>query len=154
MNVRVDAARGDDLAFARDYFGARSHDHAGRYAVHYVRIAGFADSDDAIAANADVGFGDAGVVDDDRVGDDQIERAVSEHGGGRLAHAVAQAFAAAEFGFVAGRGEIFFNFDEESRCPRGGRDRPWWVRRVRRTGGAEFSGSTVCVSLGSATGVR
>ena len=84
VHVRVDAARRDDFSFARDYLRARAYDHAGRDAGHHVRIAGLADSDDAVAANADVGFEDAGVVDDNGVGDDEVERAVGQHGGRRI----------------------------------------------------------------------
>jgi hypothetical protein len=41
-----------------------------------VRIAGLADFHDAAVANADVGLHDAPMIDDQRVGDHQIQRAV------------------------------------------------------------------------------
>ena len=78
MNVRVDAAGGDDFSFAGDHFGARADDHSGRDAVHDVGIAGLADADDASAADSDVGFYDSPVVHDHRVGDHQIEGAACE----------------------------------------------------------------------------
>ena len=62
----------------------------------------------------DVGFDDAPMVDDDRVGDDGI------HGASRarnlaLAHAVADDLAAAEFHLFAVGGEVLLDLDEEFR---------------------------------------
>ena len=41
---------------------------------HHVGVAGLADAGDAAALDADVGLADAGPVDDERVGDDAVER--------------------------------------------------------------------------------
>ena len=46
----------------------------GRHAGHHVRVAGLADAGDAAVLDADVGLVDAGPVDDQRVGDDAVER--------------------------------------------------------------------------------
>ena len=46
----------------------------GRHAGHHRRVAGLADAGDAAALDADVGLADAGPVDDQRVGDDAVER--------------------------------------------------------------------------------
>jgi hypothetical protein len=66
----VDAAGGEDHAFAGDDLGARPDDdgHAGLD----VRVAGLADGRDAAVLDADVGLDDAPVIDDQRVGDDGI----------------------------------------------------------------------------------
>ena len=59
-----------DLALAGDDFGARAdHDVDARL---HIRVAGLADGRDAPVLDADVGFDDAPVIDDERVGDDQI----------------------------------------------------------------------------------
>jgi hypothetical protein len=65
------------------------------------RVAGVADPDDAAVLDADVGLDDAELrVEDEGVGDDEVE-AVGVEGGGRLAHAVADDLAAAELDLVA-----------------------------------------------------
>ena len=81
------------------------------------RISGVADADDAPVLDADVGLDDAlHGIEDQRVGDDEIERFGVERGG-RLPHAVADHFAAAEFHFVAVAAvfgdEIALDLDEE-----------------------------------------
>ena len=100
VNVRVDAAGGEDESFARDRLGRRADDEVGRDAGHDVGIAGLADAGDSPVLDADVGFVDAGPVDDERVGDDEIERAIVADAC-RLPHAVAQHLAAAELALVA-----------------------------------------------------
>ena len=61
---RVDAAGGDDHAFAGDDLGARADDDVD--ARLHVRVAGLADAGDAAVLDADVGLDDAPVVDDRR----------------------------------------------------------------------------------------
>jgi hypothetical protein len=74
-------------------------------------IAGLADGGDQAVLQADVGLDDAPVVDDDGVGDDRVHhlgmRAL------RLAHAVADHFAAAEFDFLAVDGVVLLDLDEQ-----------------------------------------
>ncbi len=115
MNMAVDAAGGDNHVFARDDFGGRADDQLRIDAVHRVGISRLAHLDDAAVADADVAFDDAPVVDDDGVGDDQIENA------GALSRRDMRlfcpmpsriTFAAAEGNFVAVDGKVFFDFDE------------------------------------------
>jgi hypothetical protein len=109
VDVRVDAASGEDHAFAGDHFGAGA-DGDGHVGLH-VRVAGLADRGDAPVLEADVGLDDAPVVDDQRVGDQRVD-----HFGGQqlaLALTVADDFAAAEFHFFAVGGEVFFDFDPQ-----------------------------------------
>ena len=115
MDVGVDSAGRHDFSFAGNHFRSRADDHSGRHAAHDVRIAGLADSHDASVADSDVGFVDSAVVHDHRIGDDQIENAVRGSRRRGLPHAVADHFAAAEFCFLAGSGEVLFNFDEQFR---------------------------------------
>ena len=61
---------GEDQALAGDDLGGDAHDHPRRHAGHHVRVAGLADAGDAPVLDADVRLVDAGVVDDERVGDD------------------------------------------------------------------------------------
>lgn len=109
VDMRIDTARGHDHAFARDDLRGRADRD-----VHVrldVGIARLADSEDAPALDADVGLHDAPVIDDQRVGDDGID-----HVGGdalRLAHAVANHLAAAELHFLAIRGEVALDLDDE-----------------------------------------
>ena len=111
VDVAVDAAGGDDHAFAGDDFGAGADDDGD--AGLDVRVAGLADGGDAAVLDADVGLDDAGhVIDDQRVGDDGID------GFGRdalaLAHAVADDLAAAEFHFLAVDRVVLLDLDDQS----------------------------------------
>ncbi len=74
MDMRVDAAGGDDFAFARDRFRARADDDVD--AGLHIGIAGLADAGDAPVLQADIGLDDAPMVEDQRVGDDGIDRAL------------------------------------------------------------------------------
>ena len=62
----------DDQALARDDLGARADDHPG--AGLDIGVAGLADPGDAAVFDADVGLDDARAVEDQRVGDDGIDR--------------------------------------------------------------------------------
>ena len=73
VDVRVDAAGGDDVALAGDHLGARADDDVD--AGLDVGIAGLADGGDAPVPDADVGLDDAPMVEDQRVGDDGVDRA-------------------------------------------------------------------------------
>ena len=110
MDVAVEAAGGEDLAFARDDVGAGTDDdgHAGLD----IGIAGLADRGDHALLDRDVGLDDAPVIDDQRVGDHGIGRALPV-GDLRLAHAVADHLAAAELHLLAVDGEILFDLDDE-----------------------------------------
>ena len=66
---------------------------------------------DAAVLQADVGLDDAPVVDDQRVGDDGVDRAA--RGDLRLAHAVADHLAAAELHLLAVGGEILLDLDDQ-----------------------------------------
>src|SRR5690606_9169710 len=96
MDVRIDAARGQDLAFARDDLGARA-DHDVDAGLR-VRVAGLADPRDAPVLDTDVGLDDAPPVDDQRVRDDGVDGLVRR--ALTLPHAVADHLAAAELDLV------------------------------------------------------
>ena len=128
MDVRVDAAGGDDAALARDRLGAGADDHRvlllrGGVGVDRADarldtgVARVADADDAAVLDADVGLDDAEErIEDEGVGDDEVER-LGVGRGGRLAHAVADDLAAAELHLVAVAGglgdEVALDLDEE-----------------------------------------
>ena len=75
VDVRVEAAGGEDLALAGDHLGAGPDDDGD--AGLDVRIAGLADRRDAPVLDADVGLHDAPMVEDDGVGDDGVDGAAS-----------------------------------------------------------------------------
>ncbi len=110
MDVRVDAAGGDDAALAGDRLGARpDHDiDAGLD----VGVAGLADAADAAVADADIGFDDAPMVEDHGVGDDGVDGAL---GAGRLPlpHPVADHLAAAELDLLAIDRAVALDLDDE-----------------------------------------
>jgi hypothetical protein len=105
-----ETARGQDLALARDHVGARADDDG--HARLDIRIARLADGADIAFLDRDVGLDDAPVVDDQRIGDDGVGRALLV-GGLRLAHAVADHLAAAEFHLLAIAGKILLHLDDE-----------------------------------------
>jgi len=128
MNVRVDAACGDNASLGSDHFGCRSHGHGmpfpgcgigpGRAeSALDAGISGVADAHDSAVLDSDVGLDDPqDGIEDQRVGDDEVERLGIEGGRG-LAHAVADHLAAAELDLVsvaAALGdEVAFNLDEQ-----------------------------------------
>ena len=106
----VDAAGGDDAAFAGDRLGARADDDVD--AGLDIGIAGFADAADAAVQYADIGFDDPPMVDDHGIGDDGVDRPI----GARrlaLAHAVANHLAAAELDLLAIDRAVAFDLDNE-----------------------------------------
>ncbi len=98
--MRVEPPGSHDVAFPGDDFGGGADQHVFADPVLDSRIAPVSDSDDASAFDSDIGFNHAQFgVEDRRVSDDQIE-GVFLNREGRLAHAVADDFASAEFNFV------------------------------------------------------
>ncbi len=110
MDVGVEAAGGEDFSLAGDDLGAGADDDGD--AGLDVGIAGLADGGDAAVLEADVGLDDAPVIEDQRVGDDGVDRALPV-GDLRLPHAVADHLAAAELHLLAIDGEILFDLDDE-----------------------------------------
>ena len=112
MDVAVDAAGGEDLAFAGDRLRARADDDVD--ARLDVGVAGLAYCGDAPVAQADIGLEDAGMIDDQRIGDDGVDGAL---GAGDLAlpHAVADHLATAELHLLAVGGEVLLHLDDEIR---------------------------------------
>src|ERR1700730_1495058 len=110
VNVRVDAAGGDDTALTGDDFCAGpDHDIDARLDVG---IAGLADTGDAPVVDADIGFDDGPMVEDHGVGDDRIDGAL---GPALLAlpHAVADHLAAAELDLLAVDRAVALDLDDE-----------------------------------------
>src|SRR5262249_62048627 len=83
------------------------------HSVHRVRIAGLAHFDDPAVTDSDVALHDSPMVDDEGVGDDQVQRALGPSGPSALTHAVANDFAAAKSDLVAIAGEVLFDFDDQ-----------------------------------------
>ncbi len=110
MDVGVEAAGGEDLALAGDHFGAGTDDD-GDVRLN-VGIAGLADGENIAVLDADVGLHDPPMVDNERIGDHRVDGA-RPVGDLRLAHAVADHLAAAEFHLLAVNGEILLDLDDE-----------------------------------------
>ena len=109
MDVRVDAAGGDDHALARDDLGARA-DHDVDTRLH-VRIAGLAELRDPAVLEREIAFDDAPPIDDQRIGNHRIGDVFRQ--ALALAHAVANHLAAAELHFFAVDREIALDLDHE-----------------------------------------
>ena len=109
MDVRINAAGGQDLALTGNSLGARAdHDvDAGLY----VRVAGLADADDAAVLDPDVGLDHAPVIEDEGIRDHHVgdpQRRLLA-----LPHAVADHLASAEFNLVAVHGAVFLDLDDQ-----------------------------------------
>ncbi len=110
MDMRIDAAGGDDPALAGDRLGAGAdHDVDARLDIG---VAGLADAADPAVADADIGLDDAPMVEDHGVGDDRVDRAL---GAAALAlpHAVADHLAAAELDLLAIDRAVALDLDDE-----------------------------------------
>ncbi len=110
MDMHVDAARSDDLALARDRLRARPDDNVD--ARLHIRIARLADGGDAPVLDADIGLDDPPMIQDQRVGDDGIDRTLAPRRLA-LAHAVADHLAAAELHLLAVDGAVLLDLDDE-----------------------------------------
>ncbi len=75
MNVRIDCASCENTAFACDNLRTRPDDN--RHARLGIGIAGFTDARYAPIQQPDVGLVDASIIEDQRIGDDGIHRALS-----------------------------------------------------------------------------
>src|SRR5271156_5416065 len=145
MDVRVEAAGGENLALACDHLGARADDD--RHAGLDVRISSLADRRDHAVLDRDVGLHDAPVIEDRRIGYDGVD---CPPGARNLAlpHAVANDLATAELHLLAVGGEILLDLDEQLRVrephaiPRG---RP---EHVGVGGAGERGGGTGVGALG------
>ncbi len=75
VNVGINPAGGDDVAFTGDDLGTRTDDDINT-GLH-IRVSGLADPGNAAIANANIGLDDAGVIQDQRIGDHGIHRTIS-----------------------------------------------------------------------------
>src|SRR5215472_11540189 len=106
--MHVNAAGRDDLTFARDHFGSRPNNY-----VHvrlHIRIAGFPDGSNTPVLNGDVGFYNSPVIQDQRIGDDRINGALTASAL-RLAHTVADDFSTAELYLFTINCEVLLRFN-------------------------------------------
>ena len=74
MNMGVDATGGENEPFTGDCLRARADCKTRGHPVHGLRVAGLTDRADLPILDADIRFVDAGVIDDERVGDDRVRR--------------------------------------------------------------------------------
>jgi len=109
VNVRIDAAGGDDLALGGDHLGTWADRHG--HARLHVGIAGLADGSDAPALDADIGLDDAPVINDQRIGQHQVHGLGREHLA--LAHAVADDLAATELDLFAIDRKVLFDLNPQ-----------------------------------------
>ena len=110
MDVRIETAGRENLALTRDYLGARADDN--RHIRLDIGIAGFADRVNPSLFQSDVGFDDAPMVEDQRIGDHRVDRALPI-GDLALPHAIADHLAAAELHLLAIGGEILLHLDDD-----------------------------------------
>src|SRR5690606_33419762 len=110
VNVGVNAARRHDVAFAGNDFRAGANDDVNPGL--RVGVACFANGSNAPTFEPNVGFDNAPVVHDQRIGQHRIHGTLFS-AALTLCHAVANGFAAAKLHFFAiatcGQGEVFFN---------------------------------------------
>src|SRR5947209_1246896 len=117
MDMAVDASRRHQHIFARDDLGARTYHQFRVYSLHRIGVASFTNLHDTPILNANIAFHDAPVVDNQRVCDDEVERAVRRLtcGTTALPHTIANDLASAKSDLVAIHGEIFLYLDQQFR---------------------------------------
>ena len=113
MDMGIQSAGGKDQAFTGQGFCGSAYGHSGSYPVHNCRVSGLADACDLSVFNSDICFVDPCIIQDQGVGDHQIQISVGAGGLYRLAHAVTEGLAAAEFALVPVGGVIFFYFNDQ-----------------------------------------
>ena len=112
VNMAVKPAGCEDLPLAGNHLGARSYDNIDIGL--RIGISGLADRGNATIAQRDIGFVNARIIQNQRIGDHRISGAGGARGL-RLPHAVTDHFAAAKFNLFAIARQVFFNFDENLR---------------------------------------
>jgi len=117
MNMAVDASRCHQHIFARDDLGARAYHQCGVYSLHRIGVASFTNLHDTSILNPNIAFHDAPVIDNQRVCDDEVERAIRSlaRGATALPHTIANDLASAESDLIAIYGEIFLYLDQQFR---------------------------------------
>src|SRR5712664_61847 len=115
MDVCIDAAGSQDPSFSREYFGGGANFHGGSHPIHDARITRLADRGNPAITNSNISLIDSGVIENQRVGNHQIGSAAGAGRFRRLAHAVANDFAAAELYLIAVDSPVCFDFDNEVR---------------------------------------
>ena len=110
VDVRIEAAGRQNFAFTGNRFGAGTDDDVD--VGLGVRVAGFADTDDAPIAEPHIGFHHAPIIDNQRVGNHGVGSA-GRAGCLGLPHAVTDHFAAAEFYFFTIGRVVAFDLDKQ-----------------------------------------
>jgi hypothetical protein len=111
VDMGIDAAGGQDQSLPRDDLGRRADGNADSGLG--IGISGLADPPDDAVLQADVGFANPPMVDDEGIRYDGVCDGVT--GPLPLPHAIANDFAAAKFHFLPVYREIPLHFDEQRR---------------------------------------
>ena len=135
MDMHIKPACGQDAPFTGDDFRARADDdvHIGLR----VGIARLANRGNPPAAQADICFHHAPMVQDQRIGDNGIHRAIGARDL-RLAHAIANHLAAAEFHFLTIGGQVALNLDEDFRIGQAHTVAHGWAIHAGISGARDF----------------
>src|SRR4029077_725679 len=110
MDMRVDAAGGDNVTFTGDHLGSRS-DNDVDVRLH-IGIASFACGGTTPVLDADIGLYNSRVIENQRVSDHCINRALAARTL-RLTHAVANNFPASELHLLTIDREVLLHLDDE-----------------------------------------
>src|SRR6187401_2469726 len=114
MNVGIDAAGCQNPALSGEDLRGGSDLHSTSYAIHDAGISRLSDCGDPTITDCDISLVDSGVVENQRIGDNQIGRTSRTSRFRRLTHAVADDLTAAELYLVAVNGPVRFHFDDQS----------------------------------------
>mmetsp|Transcript_11609 Transcript_11609/g.54024 ORF Transcript_11609/g.54024 Transcript_11609/m.54024 type:complete len:397 (-) Transcript_11609:22-1212(-) len=110
--VGVEAAGGEDAALARDCLRVHAHHHAWRHALHDVGVTSLAYARDHTVLDPHVRLVYASVVDDERVGDDGVERDGCVDAA-LLTHTLPQSLTASELALVAVHAQVLLHRDPQ-----------------------------------------
>ncbi len=115
VDVGINATSSDQQIFAGDHLRARPYDQVLVYAFHGIGIACLADFDNPSILDADITLDDTLVVDDQGIGNHEVEGTMLPRtcGMAALTHAVADDFASAKRDFVTIGGEVLLYLNDQ-----------------------------------------
>src|SRR6201981_238777 len=135
MNVRVDAAGGDNLALARDHFSSRAdYDRDVRLDI---RISSFPDRCNLAVFNSDICLHDPPVIKNQSVRNYRVDSTFTARALG-LSHSVANRLPAAELHLLAVGRVVLFYFDEDVRIRKAYFVADGWSKHLRISSAVHF----------------
>lgn len=112
MDMTVKAAISYDLLLSSNDIGVGADDHVRINTIHNIRVASFADTYDNAILDTDISLIDTSVVNDQSVGENQVQ-AVDIRTSRGLAHAITNTFSATKGTLITILSKVFLDLDPQ-----------------------------------------